>query len=349
MTAAEITRRLLAHYRRHRRDLPWRVTRPDPYAIWVCEIMAQQTQIGRVIDYWTRWMTRFPTVLELARAPLASVLALWSGLGYYSRARSLHRAAQIVVAEHGARLPRSAEALATQPGIGPYTAGGIASIAFGERVPAVDGNVTRVIARLHALEGEVHAGSGGARVRELAATLVPARAPGDLNQALFDLGATICTPRAPACERCPLRPACAAHASGRQHVLPRPKVAARVKLVSVDCAAVRRGRRILLGRRQPNGLYGGLWELPELEALPATSRVDTSRVLAEHVHELSHRTRHHRVFAATLRGTARVRLALPYDQARFVARDDLSGLGISSATRLLLAHLNPEPEMEPHG
>jgi len=207
---AEITRRVVAHFRTHARDLPFRKTR-DPYAIWVCEIMAQQTRLSVVIPYWERWLARFPTVAALAAAALDDVLAHWAGLGYYARARALHRAAGVIVERHGGRLPEDPEALAALPGIGPYTAGAIASIAHGRRAAIVDGNVARIFARLFGIEADVLAPATKREMWRLAGELVPARSPGEFNQGLMDLGATVCRPRTPDCPACPLRRDCATH------------------------------------------------------------------------------------------------------------------------------------------
>src|SRR5438477_1446956 len=204
---AFIARRLRAWFRRRARALPWRRTR-DPYAIWVSEIMLQQTRVQTVIPYWERWMSRFPTVAALAHAPLDDVLAAWAGLGYYSRARNLHAGAQTVASKFAGALPARASELRAVPGIGPYTAGAIASIAFGEKAPLVDGNVARVLARVYGIAEDIKSSAGQralwARAGELMAALPASAAPGDLNQGLMELGATICAPAAPRCLTCPL-------------------------------------------------------------------------------------------------------------------------------------------------
>lgn len=256
---------LLAWFDRHRRDLPWRRTR-DAYAVWLSEVMLQQTQVATVIPYWERFLSRFPTVGALAEAPLPEVLAQWRGLGYYSRARNLHRAAREVVERHGGHLPRTAVALASLPGFGRYTAGAVASIAFGEAAALVDGNVARVLCRLFEVEG-----APGERAREkalwaLAEALVPGERPGDWNQALMELGALVCRPEAPACLLCPVRAHCGAARHGRVEVLPPPRVRAPRKHLRWAVAVwVRRGE-VLLARREEKGLFGGLWELPCVEA-----------------------------------------------------------------------------------
>jgi A/G-specific adenine glycosylase len=305
--------------------------------------MAQQTQIERVAAYWTRWMQRFPTVRALAEAPLDDVLAAWAGLGYYARARSLHRAAREVVDRHGGRVPDDPALLEGLPGIGRYTAGAIASIAFGRRAAAVDGNVARVLARVLGLEDDVRSPRGQAELWRIAEALVPARAPGELNQALFDLGATVCTPRSPACPGCPLAAECVARRTGRQAELPRLERRTTVRTVDVDVALVERPAdgAWLIARRAPSGLYGGLWELPEAAALGAAARLDRRRLLAAHEHKLSHRTLRLRVYPAALpgAGAAPPAPAAPYDQLRFSDPTALGRLGVSSATAALLEQL----------
>jgi len=204
---------LLAWFDGAKRDLPWRRTR-DPYAIWVSEVMLQQTRAETVIPYWERFLRDFPTARALAEAPLTEVLARWSGLGYYRRARMLHAGAQAVVARHGGELPADREQLRALPGIGDYTAGAVGSIAFGLPLPVVDGNVERVLTRLHALGGDPRAAKNKKRVWSLAGELVAGERPGDLNQALMELGATVCAPTSPRCLVCPVRAWCAAAREG---------------------------------------------------------------------------------------------------------------------------------------
>ncbi|HEY5926977.1 MAG TPA: A/G-specific adenine glycosylase, partial [Kofleriaceae bacterium] len=230
MDHAKVASAVVTHYRRDRRDLPWRKTR-DPYAIWVSEIMLQQTRVATVIPYWERWMAKFPTVNALAAAPLDDVLAAWAGLGYYSRARNLWSGAREVTASFAGALPRQASELRRVPGIGPYTAGAIASIAYGERAPLVDGNVARVLARVFAIEHDIKSTAGQKalwqRAGELMQALPADHAPGDLNQGLMELGATLCSPTSPRCLLCPLASQCIAARTGRQDEL--PVVAARKK------------------------------------------------------------------------------------------------------------------------
>jgi len=205
--ARAFRRRLLAWYGRHQRPLPWRRTR-DPYAILVSEIMLQQTQVARVEDYWTRFLRRYPTVEHLAEAPASAVRESWDGLGYYARARNLHAAARHVARKRDGAFPATVDGLRALPGIGPYTAAAVASIAFGADVGTVDTNVARVLSRVFRVRGRARSAARGRRLWRLAGALVPAGRSGDWNQALMDLGATVCTARAPACPACPVRTAC---------------------------------------------------------------------------------------------------------------------------------------------
>lgn len=257
-----IIRLLLAWWDEERADLPWR-RRDDPYAIWVAEVMLQQTQVATVIPYYQRWMERFSTVEALAAASLDDVLKMWEGLGYYGRARRLHAAARTVVEEHDGRLPESAEALQQLPGIGPYTAGAIASIAFDRPAPVLDGNVIRVLSRLLDLEEDVTARESKKRLWQVADGLVPAERPGDFNQALMELGQRICLPAEPRCHRCPLAVHCLARRRGTQ--LERPVRPPRKRTPHHDVAAGviwRDDGRFLITRRPLDGLLGGLWEFP---------------------------------------------------------------------------------------
>ncbi|HNT25149.1 MAG TPA: A/G-specific adenine glycosylase [Anaerolineales bacterium] len=274
---AEISIRLLAWYASNARALPWRVAHPDPYAVWVSEIMLQQTRVETVGPYFARWMARFSNIEALAAAPLQDVLAAWEGLGYYSRARNLQRAAQLVVERHGGRLPANVAHLRQLPGIGRYTAGAIASIAFGQDEPALDGNIRRVLARLFNLTEDARSPQGLRRLWELAALILPPGRAGDHNQALMDLGSLICTPRAPLCHACPLAELCQARALGVQ--AQRPVLAAKPASphYTVTAAVIQRGGQVLLAQRPQNGLLGGLWEFPggkqqDGEDLPACLR-----------------------------------------------------------------------------
>lgn len=261
----ELRERLLEWFDQHQRALPWRATK-DPYGVWVSEVMLQQTQVDRVVNYWTRFLERFPSVAALAEAELSEVLSLWTGLGYYSRARNLHRAAKELVDAHGARLPRTVEALLSLPGFGRYTAGAVASIAFDQEAPLVDGNVARVLSRVLELDGAPGDRAREAALWEAAEVLVRGARPGDWNQALMELGATVCVPQNPLCLLCPVQKVCGALAAGRVAELPPPKKAPKRKRLEFAVAvARRRPDLVLLARREEKGLFGGLWELPAVE------------------------------------------------------------------------------------
>lgn len=253
---------LLNWYQQNARRLPWRIESPDPYKVWVSEIMLQQTRVETVLPYFERWMKRFPDLPSLAQASLQEVLTVWEGLGYYSRARNLHRAAQIVMDEQNGALPEDLSALRRLPGIGRYTAGAIASIAFGKDEPALDGNIRRVLARIFNVDEPANSPEGERKLWELAQENLPSGRAGDYNQALMDLGAMICTPRSPACPRCPVEAYCQARALGIQEQ--RPVLASRQQTphYTVTAAVIHRGDRILISQRPPSGLLGGLWEFP---------------------------------------------------------------------------------------
>lgn len=253
--------RLLRWFDAHRRDLPWRGSE-DPYRILVSEVLLQRTRVAAGAPYYERFLERFPDLRALAAASLDDVLLAWEGLGFYGRARNLHRAARAIVDEHGGSIPRLAEALEALPGIGPYTAGAVASIAFNERVPAVDGNAARVLARLYAIRGDVARGPDRVRVETIARQLVPPGRPGAFNQALMELGATVCVPRAPRCDRCPLGEICSARRAGIQDALPARAPRRASPTVRVAFALLSSEDRVLLVRRSPDGLLAGLWALP---------------------------------------------------------------------------------------
>lgn len=255
---------LLAWYDIHRRELPWRAKaglRADPYHVWLSEIMLQQTTVQAVARYYTNFLERWPTVKVLAAAPLDDVLAAWAGLGYYARARNLHRAAKVVAEEFGGRFPKAAESLRKLPGIGAYTAGAIAAIAFDEREVAMDANAERVIARLFAVEEPLP--KAKLKLHALAQELVPVRRAGDFAQALMDLGATICTSGKPACEACPWKKPCRAQKQGIAESLPK-KAPRRERPLKRGAAFVARDKdgAVLLMKRPENGLLGGMLEPP---------------------------------------------------------------------------------------
>ncbi|MCI0589058.1 MAG: A/G-specific adenine glycosylase [Planctomycetes bacterium] len=272
---ARVRGRLLAHWRRGHRDLPWRRTR-DPYAILVSEVMLQQTRVETVVPYYERFLRLFPTARALARAPLPRALAAWSGLGYYRRARMLREAARRIVADHGGRFPDDPESIRSLPGVGPYTAGALLSIAFGKPFAVLDGNVARVLSRLLALRGDPRRNR---RILEAAAAaLVDPRSPGAFNQALMELGALVCTPRRPDCPRCPLRSLCRARALGIEAKIP-PTRRERTRRVEWASAVLRRRDRVLLVRRPDGGLLAGMWELPTVEVGGSAARTFLARRL----------------------------------------------------------------------
>jgi len=253
--------RLLAWYRLQPRDLPWRRTR-DPYAVWVAEVMLQQTQVDTVIPYYERFLARFPTVEALAAAPLDDVLRLWAGLGYYARARHLHAAARRILAEHGGQVPADLETLLRLPGIGRSTAGALLSIAFNQDAPVLDGNVRRVLCRVFHITEDPGQPAVERRLWDLAASLVPPGRAGDYNQALMDLGATVCTPRAPRCPVCPVMMLCEAQKRGDPERLPVKAPRRELPRYDVTAGVIWRDGRVLLAQRRPEGLLGGLWEFP---------------------------------------------------------------------------------------
>ncbi len=256
-----VRRGLLGWFDRNARDLPWRRTR-SPYRIWLSEILLQQTRVETVLPYYRRFVRALPSVRRLAAASEDEVLVLWDGLGYYRRARNLHQAAKVIVAERGGRLPRTADDWQRLPGVGRYTAGAIASIAFGQRVAAVDGNGLRVLARLLAERQPIDQRSTVEVLWSIAAELVPQDRAGDFNQALMELGARVCVPRRPRCGECPLRRACQARRKGCQDELPRRGARRRVPHHRIVAAVIGSRGRYLLGRRPTGGLLGGLWEFP---------------------------------------------------------------------------------------
>lgn len=264
---------LLAWFDGRRRDVPWRGER-DPYLILVAEIMAQQTRIETVAPYYHRFTTRFPDVQALAGAREDEVLKLWEGLGYYARARNLLRTARTVVVEQGGEIPSTAEELRRLPGVGPYTAGAVASIAFGEPEPAVDGNARRVLCRLFDIEAPTPT-----RLARSARTLLDAARdrPGAVNQAVMDLGSEICTPRAPRCDECPVAGACVARLDGTIPDRPPARTRARRPERREAAAVIERGERVLVIRRPEDGLLGGLWDFP---AVPLTGSAPARRVLS---------------------------------------------------------------------
>ncbi len=338
---------LLGWYDREKRDLPWR-REPSAYRTLVSELMAQQTTLAVVVPYFERFMARFPTLEALASAGDDQVMALWSGLGYYARARNLRRAAAAAVAEHGGRLPDSEEALRRLPGVGPYTAAAVASIAFGARTFALDGNGARVMARLHGVEAPIDQPATRVRLRELGTADVPARRAGDFNQAVMELGALVCTPRNARCDGCPVAAACAARARGLTAAIPRRSPRPARPVVSLACACVTDGARVLLVKRA-DGLLGGTWALPErqVSSVDGADAPDAARGLVADLglraravdrrgvvrQIFTHRDVRAEVFRVAVTSAGRARLT----GARWVASGGLADVGLSSFTRKTIA------------
>ena len=344
---ARMRTRLLEWYVQARRDLPWRRIR-DPYGIWISEAMLQQTRVATVIEYWHRFLRELPTVEALAAAPEETVLGLWSGLGYYRRARALHAAAQAIVEHHGGRFPNSREAALALPGVGEYTAGAVLSIAYDLPEAVVDGNVERVFARAFDLPGASGSGPLRRHLWELARFAVPrAGGAGDWNQALMELGATVCTAQNPACDTCPWTRDCLAKRSGQQLERPGKKAKKAPQALALESAWVVQRDRLLLRQRPQEGAMGGLWELPTRRAAasqasplweadwPGQRQFD----LGEALHAVRHSITHHRIAIDVRRARSRGRIAPPY---RWFAWDDLDGLALTGLTKKSVAQLAPE-------
>ncbi|UCB49913.1 MAG: A/G-specific adenine glycosylase [Deltaproteobacteria bacterium] len=263
-----ISDRILSWYGRHKRDLPWRKTR-NPYFIWVSEVMLQQTQVDTVIPYYHRFLKQFPTIEALAKASLQEVLKAWENMGYYARARHLHAAAGEVVNRMGGKIPQTWDELIRLPGIGSYTASAILSFAFGKTFPTVDGNAQRVLCRLHAIQEPIDQSSTQKKVYELAARMIPSKDPASFNHGIMELGATICKPRSPLCNTCPVADLCLAIQKGLQEVLPimRERKPLRHKEMTAAVIGDKRGR-LLIVQRPNRGLLGGLWKFPGGERGP---------------------------------------------------------------------------------
>lgn len=360
LTDAKTSRRslreaLLDWYDRNQRDLPWRKTK-DPYAIWVSEVMLQQTQVDRVIPYYERFLETFPTVKALAAAEVSDVLSVWRGLGYYSRARNLHAAAVELVLRHKGKLPGTVDELRTLPGFGRYTAGAVASIAFGQEAPLVDGNVARVLSRLFEIEGAPNEKAREATLWAVAGVLVEGSRPGELNQALMELGATVCTPANPTCLLCPVRKECHALASGRVDELPPPRKLPPRKRLELAVALSARDGNVLLARRAEKGLFGGLWEMPALilepgmNPYPALKKLFGKRATIGPEMLVLERTLTHRDLVLRLFPVALPpRLKPPPDtylEWKWVPREETHQLGMSSAMESALDEVLPIEAMK---
>ncbi len=351
----DVQERLLRWFDASKRDLPWRRTR-DPYRILVAEYLLQRTRVVSGTPFYERFLERFPNLRALARASEDDVLRAWEGLGFYRRAKNLHAAARTIVECHGGRIPSTAAVLEALPGMGPYTAGAVASIAFGERVSAVDGNVTRVLARLYRIDGDVTRGKVRKRLQATAESLVPASRPGAFNQALMELGATVCAPSSPACPRCALEELCLARHAGVQSSLPRRIRRREPRTVSVAFGLIKSPGRILLVRRPATGLLAGLWSLPGGE-IP--DRVDVREELRElireqtglriRVGEETARVAHtfsHRKWSGAIYGCTTSRTEAPKATARWTSLDEIHRFPLVAFHRKALESLRSRPALE---
>jgi A/G-specific adenine glycosylase len=337
-------RELCRWWDRHARDLPWR-RRRDGYTALVAEAMLQQTQVSRVVGAFDAFLARFPTIRHLAAADEQMVLAAWDGLGYYRRARHLHRAARTVVEEFGGIVPRDAADLRRLPGVGRYTAGAIASLVYGRPEPILDGNVQRVLARWHCDDAAPQSAAARRRAWARSAALAAsAPRPAALNEALMELGATICTPRAPRCEACPVAALCLARRRGRTAAIPPPRIRGRRTTVHHHAVIMERRGRVLLERRGERGLWAGLWQPPTIEGPAHLAAPDLATALAaaglkvtglRHVSSFTHLTTHRHVLVHVHVAATRIR------RGSWLGRDELLRVAMSSAHRRALAVATP--------
>lgn len=349
-----LRRRLLAWFAEHRRDLPWRAGEGkagNPYHVLLSEIMLQQTQVATVIAYFHRFIEAFPTIEALAGADEQRVLRLWQGLGYYRRARNLHAAAKKIVQDHEGIIPRDVNALLALPGIGRYTAGAIASIAFGIRAPLVDGNVMRLLSRLFAIEEPIDAPATIKKLWAIAEELVPRVQPGDFNQAMMELGATICSPRSPSCLVCPVRSQCEADQRGLAASLPIKKKKSKPLAVTHHILAIERDGRFLFHQRPSQGLWSNLWQLPTCESLGDDGTIGVATMAAwarevtglklqkpEEISTFFHQTTHRSITFVLWRSTATGKTS-PSDGFIWRTLDDLNDLPLANPQRMAIERL----------
>lgn len=337
MNSLKLQRQLLAWFAANQRDLPWRRTR-DPYAIWVSEAMLQQTRVETVVGYWQRFLARFPSIGELARAREDDVLAAWSGLGYYRRARALHAAAKAIVERHGGEFPRDAGAVRELPGVGPYTAGAVLSIAFDQPEALVDGNVVRVLSRLFAHDDEYEKSLRWAW--DVARELVPRDGgAGAWNQALMELGATVCTPREPLCLLCPARELCEARKRGLERELPRPKKRNASVAVALETLVIARNSSLLLEQRPASGRMASMWQFPTRESsslglFPSQFAGDARRAGDQPLGEIAHTITHHRI--RVLVHSGELARGAPRPPLVWIERDRIADLALTGMTRKIL-------------
>ncbi len=315
-------RRLLNWYTRHARDLPWRRSR-DVYRVWVSEIMLQQTQVATVEAYFKRFVATLPTIADLAAADEQEVLRLWEGLGYYRRARQLHRAAREIVERHDGQFPRDIDSVRSLPGIGRYTAGAILSIAFDQRAPILEANTIRLFARLLGYRDDPKTTAGQRVLWDAAVRLLPRSNAGRFNQALMEVGSLVCTPKVPDCEACPVAMLCTARADGAQANIPLPKPRQRLEAVREACVVVRRRGRVLVRRRTPDERWAGLWDFPRFE-IDAANGIALRRMLTSAVANIAGVQIQPGPRLATIKhGVTRFRITLECFEAEYV--DAVSG------------------------
>jgi A/G-specific adenine glycosylase len=361
---------LLRWFHHHRRDLPWRTEPREPYHVWLAEVMLQQTQVATVIPYYQRWLQRFPTLQSLADAPLDDVLKMWEGLGYYSRARNLHRAAQTIARELDGQIPATLEGLLKLPGIGRYTAGAIASLAFGRDAPILDGNVIRVLTRVFGIAEDVKQPATLSRLWHLSESLLPRGRAGQFNEALMDLGAMVCIPVAPRCLECPLSSVCTAYTKGSPEAYPVKQAKQRIPIRHfLTTVLMDPEEHLLLAQRPPHGLLGGLWEFPGLEIAPFNTTLPVSPSQVEHVvqtvsgldihatqQDFIGQVKHTFTHFQMVRHVALIRLASPtpplqpsdqYTNMRWLTQPEIAALALTRSDQKILALLNDLPAQNP--
>jgi len=346
-----LRKKLLAWYSAHQRDLPWRRSK-DPYAVWVSEVMLQQTQVQTVLPYYRRFLEAFPTIRDLAQAEDRELLRLWAGLGYYTRAKNLQRAARAIVCNHGGRFPCSYSEVLSLPGIGRYTAGAILSIAFDSPYPVLDGNVVRVLTRLFHLRGDTKTRHLQSLLWQYAQELVPNRRPGDFNQAIMELGAVLCSPHQPQCTLCPLRSECEARREGIQELLPEKRRTVATTRIHWAVAVLIHRARILIVKRTEGRLLRDFWEFPGGEVKGARNVKEALRKrvfqdlglqirLLEPLTTITHAITHRRItlvaFEAKLEGKAAVKVN--GNAAKWVRQEDLEKFPFASASRKIIRML----------
>jgi A/G-specific adenine glycosylase len=321
LTAAQkqsLRRRLLAWYAKNARDLPWRRSR-DPYRVWISEVMLQQTQVATVRDYFSRFVRALPDVRRLAAAEEQDVLRLWEGLGYYRRARQLHAAARKIVADHGGQFPQTLEELRELPGIGRYTAGAIASIAFDRRAPILEANTIRLLSRLIAYREDPLATAGQRALWQVAEEILPQKSAAQFNQALMELGSLVCTPSEPECDICPLSGVCAARTAGLQQKIPRPKPKQQYTEVREAAVVVRKNGRVLMRQCAANERWAGLWDFPRFELVSEGPLFAAEEIVNKLRNQTGITCVAPRLLKTIRHGVTRYRITLDCYQAPYVA------------------------------